>query len=193
MRISRRNALKAIFVLISVVLSYLFIHKWINIFATPDLSVLHKKKRLIAEIAEIIIPRTDTPGAKDAKVEDFIIGIIEFCSDVKTQNNFLNGLRNLERYATDNYQHAFLECTQNEKITILNYLENSSKFRYNILNKIYNKILGKPFIFKFKELTVEGYCTSKLGATEGLAYDYIPVFYEPCITLEKNQKAWATK
>ena len=40
------------------------------------LKLLHKKKFLIAELAEVIIPRTDTPGAKDAKVEDYIIKMI---------------------------------------------------------------------------------------------------------------------
>lgn len=159
----------------------------------PNISLLHKKKALIAEIAEMIIPRTNTPGAKDAKVEDFIIGMIEFCSDTKTQNNFISGLDKLEKYTLDNYGHSFIACNLAEKIEILTYFENNSRYKYHILNKINYKILGRPFILRFKELTVEGYCTSKWGATKGLAYDYIPVTYEACIPLMSNQTAWATR
>lgn len=191
--ISRRNAFRVMFVLISAMVSYLFIDKWIKIFSLPNISLLHKKKALIAEIAELTIPKTDTPGAKDAKVEDFIIGVIEFCSDIKTQNNFVNGLNRLEAHAIDNYHRPFLSCSHEEKIQILTYFENGSRYRYNILGKISSKFLGRPFIIKFKELAVEGYCTSQLGATKGLAYDYIPVRYEPCVRLQKNQRSWATK
>ncbi|TCD01701.1 gluconate 2-dehydrogenase subunit 3 family protein [Pedobacter psychroterrae] len=191
--IGRRSALKAIFMLISALVSYLFIYKWINIISNPNLSLLHKKKSLIAEIAEIMIPRTETPGAKDVKVEDFILGMIEFCTDIKTQNSFINGLERFELHCLNNYHHSFLKCSHQEQIQILTYFEKDAKFRYNIINKINNKILGKPFIVKFKELAVEGYCTSKLGATIGLAYDYLPVRYDGCVILQQNQKSWATR
>ena len=193
MKISRRISIKVLLASIALIISSLSIYKWIGIVSLPHLSLLHKKKVLIAEIAELIIPRTNTPGAKDAKVEDFIINIIEFCSDKTTQKNFLEGLAKLESHALNNYHRDFLQCDHSEKIQILNYLENGAKYNFDILNKVSNKVLGKPFIIKFKELAVEGYCTSQLGATQGLAYDYLPVNFEACIPIQRNQRAWATK
>lgn len=191
--ISRRNAIRVIFLLSSAIISFFLVDKWLRIISLPNLSLLRQKKSLIAEIAELIIPRTDTPGAKDAKVEDFIIDMIEFCSDQKTQNNFISGLQELETRSVSEYDKPFISCNPSEKLAVLVYFEKNSLYQVNILNKIRNKLIGKPFIIKFKELTVEGYCTSYQGATKGLAYDYIPVTYEACIPLQPNQHSWATK
>ena len=191
--ISRRTAIKIIFLVSSAIIFFLLVDKWLKVFSLPKLSLLDKKKSLIAEIAEVIIPGTDTPGAKDAHVEDFIIGMIEFCSDRKTQNNFIIGLLELENYAIDEYGSPFVTCDSFEQSAILTFFEKKAHYQIIILNKVRNKLMGKPFIIKFKELTVEGYCTSELGATRGLAYDYIPEIYNACIRLEPNQRAWATK
>ena len=191
--ISRRNAIKVIFVLSSAIISFLLLEKWFKVNSLPKLLVLHQKKMLIAGIAELIIPRTDSPGAKDAKVEAFIINMIEFCSDRRTQNNFINGLQKLELYSVNEYGKDFMICPASEQLAVLTHFENTALYQNNILNKIRNKLIGKPFIMHFKELTVEGYCTSYEGATKGLIYDYIPVSYESCIPLNPNQRSWATK
>lgn len=191
--ISRRNAVKTLLLVSTAIISFFLIDRWIKIIGLPDLSLLHKKKLLIAEIAELIIPKTDTPGAKDAKVEEFIIGIIEFCSDRKTQNNFLIGLQRMEDLSVDKYGKPFLNCAISDQLALLTYLENNALYQVNILNKIRNKLIGKPFIVRFKELAAEGYCTSYVGATRGLSYDHLPVTYVACINLESNQRSWATK
>ncbi|MBB5436375.1 hypothetical protein HDC92_000039 [Pedobacter sp. AK017] len=158
-----------------------------------DLEMLGTNKSLIAELAETIIPRTDTPGSKDAKVEEFIISFITECTGEQNQNLFMNGLLDLKDYTLDTYKSSFESCTQDQKIKILGHFEQQAESRFEIVNKIRNKFLGRPFFVQLKELTVIGYCTSYLGATEGLAYDYIPSSYQPCIKLLPNQKSWATK
>ncbi|WP_316820137.1 gluconate 2-dehydrogenase subunit 3 family protein [Pedobacter gandavensis] len=148
---------------------------------------------LIAELAEVIIPRTNTPGAKDAMVEVFIVDMIKSCSDLKTQNNFINGLTELKKYTSDHYNTSYSKCSLSDKVLILKFFEDKATYHYNILNKIDRKLLGQPFFTKLKELTIEGYCSSKIGATEGLAYDYIPHNFQCCIPLTKDQRSWATK
>jgi hypothetical protein len=118
---------------------------------------------------------------------------LEFCTDFKEQHLFLNGLNDLEKYSLNNYRHPFIECDKNDKIAILKYFEDKSTYAINILNRVDQKYFGKSFFTKLKELTVEGYCNSQLGATKGLAYDYIPSIFEACIPLVKNQRSWATK
>lgn len=189
----RRTSLKSLVVLMSIGVSSLSFYKWLSINSSPDLRFLLQKRLLIAELAEAIIPRTDTPGAKDARVENFIITIIVSCSDVKTQNNFIKGLRNVENFAQKRFNMDFIKCKRDQKIEILNHFEQESRYAYNILNKINNKFLGKTFFSRLKELTVEGYCTSMIGATQGLAYDYIPGTFNGCAPLTKKQRSWATK
>ena len=190
---NRRTSLKSLVVLVSVGASSFSIFKWLSINASPDLQVLYAKRHLIGELAEIIIPRTDTPGAKDANVQDFIIKMISACSDKKTQNNFINGLEDIEQYAQNEFAGNFLSCTKSQQTQILYYFERKSMYSTAMLNKVSNRFLGRSFFGILKDLTAEGYCTSMLGATKGLSYDYIPSTFNGCIPLTKNQKSWATK
>ncbi|RZK63583.1 MAG: gluconate 2-dehydrogenase subunit 3 family protein, partial [Pedobacter sp.] len=66
--------------------------KWFQQRYSPTLRDLHTKKVLIAELAETIIPKTDTPGANDANVHLFILHAITNCTNPRNQRNFLNGL-----------------------------------------------------------------------------------------------------
>jgi len=189
----RRTSIKGLAGLTAVGFASFSFFKWRNLNGVSDVSIIPHKKAIIAELAEMIIPRTDTPGAKDAGVENFIMDMISFCSDNKTQNNFINGLSDLEKYTFDQYDKSFITCSTIQKTKVLRHFEEKSSYSLGILNKINNKLLGKPFFVKLKELTVEGYCTSQLGATKGLAYDYVPGSYQSCISLTKDQKSWATK
>src|SRR4051812_25476834 len=53
-------------------------------------------KSILAEIAETIIPKTDTPGAKEAKVEDFIVTMLNDCYKASDQQVVLDGLKKID-------------------------------------------------------------------------------------------------
>ncbi len=189
---NRKRAIQSLLAFAAIGVSSVSVYEWTSSGHTVKLTDLPQKKQLLAELAETIIPRTDTPGAKDAHVEEFIIKMIRE-SDQKSQHNFLAGLSSLEKYTADKYEHSFIECTPQQKIAVLKHFEDKATYSIAILNKINNKFLGTAFFNKLKDLTVEGYCTSQLGATQGMAYNYIPVKFEACLPLQQNQKAWATK
>ena len=192
-QMDRRTTIKGLIAFVSIGVPSFSFYKWTVFNSAADVSDLQNKKLLLADLAEVIIPRTDTPGAKDAGVENFIILMISDCTEPRTQHNFLNGLDDVEAYAIKNYSRQFTACTAAQKNAVLTYFEEKAIYKKNILNKIRNKLLGVPFFVKLKQLTVEGYCTSKIGATMGLAYDYIPSTYQSCISLTPQQKSWATK
>lgn len=189
---NRKKAIQSLLAFAAVGVTSVSAYEWLSSGYAVKLNELPQKKQLLAELAETIIPRTDTPGAKDAQVDEFIIKMIKE-ADQKSQHNFLAGLGNLEKYTAGQYDHSFIECTPQQKFAVLKHFEDKANYSIGILNKINNKFLGTPFFNKLKDLTVEGYCTSQLGATQGMAYNYIPVKFEACLPLQKNQKAWATK
>lgn len=160
---------------------------------SSDVSSLMDSKALIAELAETIIPATNTPGAKQANVQDFIINVIKSCTIEKEQKRFMKGLEDLKEYCEAHYNKSFLKCSEEEKNAILTHFERRDEYKISVLNKIDTRIFGQSFFLKLRNLTVEGYCTSRLGATEGLVYDYIPGSYQPSLKLKHNQKSWATK
>lgn len=190
---NRRTSIKNIFALGFL---GIFIHNGFSCIngnnKIESLIQLDSYKDLIAELAETIIPATDTPGAKDAKVEDFIIKIMSECEDFKVQERFIIGLENLQEYSLKKYGKNFQKCALEDRISVLEYYENKG-FKSRNLHKMENLLFGTSFIDKLKGLTVIGFCTSKIGATEALAYDVIPNHYQGCVLLLPGQKSWATK
>jgi len=152
-----------------------------------------EQKNLVSEIAEIIIPKTDTPGAKDAKVGEFIEMMLKDCYAGKDQDSFGAGLKELE-------DKNFLKATPAEQTTILTEMEKTSKEqmtkageekkKYTEAGKEYTDA-SVPFFRLMKELTLLGYFTSEEGATKALEYVPVPGRYDGCIDLKPGQKAWA--
>jgi len=168
-------------------------YKLYSIEKSPDFRYLVQRKNLIADLAEAIIPATDTPGAKDAKVEDFIISMIKDCTELKSQNNFITGLRDLEDYCKTNFDREFGRCNEHQQYQVLNHFQEKAKEPAGIVGKIEDRILGKPFFTTLKEYTVRGYCASEPGATRGMRYAAIPGRYAGCISMGPGEKSWATK
>lgn len=162
---------------------------------------------LVAEIAEVIIPKTNTPGAKDAGVGPFIEKMLKDCYTEVQQKHFLAGLEKIEEEA-DKAGGKFIELKPEQKVAVLKAMEAAAKAEDEANNtKEKGKIVDSesglekkdakaaevptPFFKLVKELTLFGYFTSEVGCKEALAYDPIPGAYQGCIPLEKGQKAWA--
>lgn len=147
---------------------------------------------LVGELVDVIIPPTTSPGAKESLVHNYIISYMTDCASKKEYANFFNGLHDLQETCLNAYNTHFENCTIQEKIEVLEDLD-SGLDANSLFTKINNKIRGRSFFNILKSLTVEGYCTSELGATEFLAYEPTPGNYEAITTIKPNQKAWATR
>jgi hypothetical protein len=167
-------------------------YNWYNIIKNPDISYLDQNKGLIAALAETIIPETDSPGAKKAGVHDFIVKLIRDCTTVREQNTFIDGLKSMNSFCMHKWGHSYDQCTVKEQEEALAHFEEIGMRGDDLVSKVKNRYLGRPFFTILKQSTVEGYCTSQPGATLGLAYAYIPGRFQGCIPLVPGQKAWAT-
>jgi hypothetical protein len=167
-------------------------YKWWSLVKHPDLNYLAQNTDLIAALGETILPATDTPGAKDAHVEDFIVKMIRACTPRKEQNSFIAGLEEIQSYCHSKYGQPYPHCTPADQMTALSHFEQKGRPWKGSAGKLENRVLGRSFFAILKDYTVQGYCTSQKGATEGLAYLYIPGGFKACIPLQPGQKAWAT-
>ncbi len=168
-------------------------YKWYDWNKAPDLGWLDRHKALITALSDTIIPATDTPGARDAGVQDFIVVMIRDCTIVSEQNKFIDGLKEVENYAASHYKQSFTDCSEEQRRTVLRHFEQRAILFSGMAGKVQNKLLGRSFFTILKEYTAQGYCSSELGATRGLAYLPIPGQYLGCITLQPGQRSWATK
>src|SRR6266571_9250505 len=73
----------------------------------------------VATISELIIPQTDTPGAKAARVNEFIDLILTEWYDEKERGRFLAGLADVDSRSQNLFGKNFVECPEKQQTEIL--------------------------------------------------------------------------
>ncbi|MEY4629680.1 MAG: hypothetical protein RLZZ595_2006 [Bacteroidota bacterium] len=139
------------------------------------------------ELAETIIPTTNTPGAKAAKVGAFMNVMVADCYEEKDQKIFVEGIGMIEASAKNMYTKGFMDLSADQRNSLLNQVNKELK-AYNDSKKD-----GDPnhYFGLMKQLTLLGYFTSEVGATQALRYVAVPGKYEGCIPYAKGDRAWA--
>jgi hypothetical protein len=140
------------------------------------------------EIAETILPVTDTPGAKDAKVGAFWATIVKDCYTEQEQKVFLDGMKKLNDASVAKNGKSYMDSTPEQRHDLLVALDKEQK-DYMAAKK---KDDPSHYFRMMKELTLWGYFTSEPGATKALRYVQIPGKYVGCMDYKKGDKAWAT-
>lgn len=160
--------------------------------ATPELTfkpvfLTEDQARLVAEVAEIIIPKTDTPGAKDVGVPGFIDVMLKDCYKKEDQDRFLAGLAEFDNAAKTAYGDTFLGLDATQQSEHVKKVHDAA-----IAAAQSGEVKDRPFILMVKELTVTGFFTSEVGATQVLQYAPVPGAYHGCVPLAEVGKTWAT-
>jgi len=140
------------------------------------------------EVGETIIPATTTPGAKEAKIGQFMKTIVTDCYEPKDQQIFVDGMKKLNDASKKKNGKTFLNASPQERHDLLVDLDKEQK---DYMTK--KKPEDPAHYFRMmKELTLWGYFTSEVGATKALRYVAVPGKYEGCVPYKKGDKAWAT-
>jgi hypothetical protein len=156
--------------------------------ATPALKVLsaHQDATVVA-MAELIIPRTETPGAKDTRVNEFIDRILADWSADEDRARFLRGLDDVDTRSQKLFNKNFTDASSGEQSEILRLLgEELAQASAALANapRGYRGSIPQPdnnFYLRFRELTLIGYFTSEPGFTQQLHEEIIPGRYDGCI------------
>ena len=145
---------------------------------------------IVSQIAEIIIPKTDTPGAKEAGVPAFIDQMLNEVYSEEDQKRFTSGLQAFDEEAKSAYGDAFLDLDdEQQKEFVKKTHDTAIEAERNAEQRG-----ERPFILTMKELTMLGFFTSEPGATQVLQYDPVRGAYNGCIPLSEagNGKTWAS-
>ena len=188
----RRTAIFSIAALATGALATFSGMRWYSSYKSPDLKYLQNNIELIGELADVIIPPSDTGGAKQAMVAETVVALLRDAPKT-TQNNFINGLQDVKQYCRAKYNASFAEISAREKYETVLYFSRMGKNNSYMFAKMKMKMFGHPFFYSLKQYTTIAFCTSRSGATETLAYDHNPGSYERCTTLKPGQRSWATK
>lgn len=196
---NRRDAIQRVAVIMGGTLAVPSLAMSLENYQSSGKSIFDAEQmRLISEIAETIIPRTKTPGAKDAKVPQFISDIVTDCYNSDEQKMFLDGLKSVQENSRRRYGKNFELLTPAQRTEILKGLESQwyasrDEKGANNANLWFDISQMNPRFWRMiKELTLIGYFTSEPGCTQALRYQHVPGKYEGCIPYKKGEKAWAT-
>lgn len=157
---------------------------WVPSFFTED------QARIVMQVAEGILPQTDTPGAKALGVPAFIEKMVSQVYDEKARTEFMEGLNAFNATCKQETGSEFLSLDEAEATAFLSS-ENDKIKGMKFLN---GDSSNRTFFWRVKELTIVGYYTTEYGATQALQYLPVPVEYKGCIPLSEagNGKTWAT-
>jgi Gluconate 2-dehydrogenase subunit 3 len=161
-----------------------------------DFTLTATQRQIVAEIAEMIIPKTTTAGAIDAGVPAFIEMMLKDCYAKPEQGSFMEGVKALE-------QDKFLEMNALTRTERLKKIQAETKDILKAREVKQTKMgdnedkeemkavpKGLPFWRLMKELTLLGYFTSEVGVKASFEYVQIPSKFE-LTKLKPNQKAYA--
>lgn len=141
----------------------------------------------LGEIADTILPETDTPGAKEAGVGPFIALMVTDTYYPEDQKVFLDGLETLERECRDQHGTGFMAANAEQRLALLQRLDQEQ------LDYMWKKPQEAPthYFRMLKELSLLGYFTSEIGYTKAMRYVETPGRWDPCAPLEPGDTIWA--
>ena len=169
---NRRDLLKkGVYGLAGVTLSSALISSLQSCTSIEKYSPLYFSKTefsLLSNIVDFLIPKTETPGALEMKVPQFIDIIISETYNNESKNNFSNKLKLL------------IEDFKSNNIDLSDYNSMKSKFVNDFNNKTHQEIYNH-----IRDLTVWGFKTSKEIALNVLNYNPIPGYQLGCVDIDK--------
>ena len=148
------------------------------------------EKGLVKDLAECILPRTDTPGAADAGVDAFIDEIVGGYFKAEDQFLYKSGLKRLDRRALERFGSSFANCETAQQNTLVRDLDRHTFAEPSGERTDLELGDDDARFFRFhKELTVAGFYTSEVGQTQELRKRRFGPFRGDVELLE-GQKAW---
>lgn len=132
-----------------------------------NLDISLDQEKLLAEIAETLIPKTDTPGAKALNLHLFVLKMLDDCYAETDQQQFIAGLDQLEDHARSRFDKSFAHLSSTQRELLLTDIESNKD----------NSAALSAFYRIMKEQTINGYLQSKYVMTNLIVWELVPGRY----------------
>jgi hypothetical protein len=115
---------------------------------------------LVVALTELIIPETDTPGAKAARVNRFVDQVLTDAAP-PVRESFVRGLSWIDSRSRELYKQTFLAASADQQTDLL--IRISAEGPKNT-----EAAVGREFFRAIKGMTINGYYTSEIGLRQEL-------------------------
>jgi hypothetical protein len=140
----------------------------------------------VVAMAEQIIPATDTPGAKGARVNEFIDVILTEWATPEERAHFIAGLEEIDKQSQRLFGKNFADASSEQQLAQLRAIDDvtlagrvASAHHGNHVPEADTQLKGN-FWGVFKRITVHGYYTSEVGFSQELKLQIIPGAQHGC-------------
>ncbi|MDP4679835.1 MAG: gluconate 2-dehydrogenase subunit 3 family protein [Cyclobacteriaceae bacterium] len=168
---------------------------WIPVFLSKDDAIT------VSEIANIILPKTDLPGAIEMSVPQFIDLLMKDVFSDEQNEKFLSGLRVFNKQFEKELDSKFNEEGQEDQQSFVEKLYNlPDSDAQDVLSLVKKKeapsgqeekYLMYSFLVTVRDLTIKSYFTSEKIGEEVLSYDPVPGRQQGCVPVEEVGNVWA--
>ena len=134
------------------------------------LSITEADQKLLSEICETILPKTDTPGSKGLGLHLFVLKMVDDCYSEKDQIAFMAGLEQINELSKTQFASAFEQLSIDQRESLLSSIEKKDNTYSKEVNTFYRIT---------KDKTVQGYKQSKFFMTKVVVYELAPGRYNP--------------
>lgn len=150
----------------------------------------HQNDTVVAMIDQIL-PATDTPGAKAARVNEFIDVILTEWATGDERKNFLSGLADVDKQSNALFGKDFSAASGEQQIVLLRSIDEAAAIARSVRKdrppfwepEGRDTELQGDFFSVFKNMTLHGYYTSEIGNTQELKLQIIPGAQHGCTQL----------
>lgn len=161
--------------------------------STPLRTLNPHQEATVKAIAEMILPRTDTPGANDVGACEFIDLILTEWYDESERGRFLAGLDDADGRSRALFGKDFVGSSAAQQTEILIALGDRMKAETEVVRNPRpsrgdwsSRSKENPYSM-LRRLTLTAYYTSEAGATQELHYEVIPDHVDSCAEQTKME------
>lgn len=179
----RRTAVKQLIVLTT---GALFIPSCVREARKISIPLDHLKltadhETLMASITETLLPTSDTPGAQELKLHQFVLRMMDDCYSPEEQKEFQSGLGQFDEYTAKVADKSFSEMTPDERKSFLLQLEQKAAAKSSIAENEKNIF---QFYGRTKGLAIRGFMNSEPVMTKFTYYQMVPGRFDGCVEIK---------
>ena len=177
MKISRRSAINRLLVLSAgmALLPACARRKDKTSLELANIRISGEQEEWLAELAETILSKTGTPGAKDLSAHLFALMMVDDCHTKEEQQAFASGMKRFDEMTRERHGKSFAGCSAGQKRAWLTDLENKKEIPEEVLS----------FYGSMKQLTVQCYTTSEYFLTHIQPYVLVPGRFYGCVPVSE--------
>ena len=146
----------------------------------------------VAAMIDLIIPETDTPGAKGARVNEFIDLILTEWATPEEKNHFLDGLAGIDKKSKELYGKNLVDASAAQQDALLRSIDDVAMADRRRPARHGNTVpepdaqMKGPFWVVFKNITLHGYYTSQVAFEKELKLQIVPGAQHGCAPVDAS-------